>query len=64
MQERTTELYQKEDSLRPVSSRLCLTKFVYILVILHSSEKDPFLNRSTKRTFFLLLAGGKILKLD
>ena len=39
---------------------LYLTNFVYSLIISDSSEKDPFLNRSIKRTLFLLLTAGKI----
>lgn len=37
-----------------------LTNFVYSLIISDSSEKDPFLKRSIKRPFFLLLIVGKI----
>ncbi|MGH9978649.1 MAG: hypothetical protein ACRD8Z_22885, partial [Nitrososphaeraceae archaeon] len=37
-----------------------MTDFVYDLIIFHSSEKDPFLNCSIKRTFFLLLTADKI----
>jgi hypothetical protein len=36
-----------------------LTNFVYNSIISDSSEKDPFLNRSTRRTFFLLLIDGE-----